>query len=103
MRMVISSPICFLSQVTGKRCEGKGAGEHLSGAFSKSVYEAAVNQEKQDARRSHKDLIPEENENNTQEEITVVVLNVSFYSTSYALYSIKNTEHSTHLPMLDCF
>ncbi|XP_055791044.1 ankyrin repeat domain-containing protein 1-like [Salvelinus fontinalis] len=61
--------------VTGKGCEGKGAGEHLSGAFSKSLYEAAVNQEKQDARRSHKDLIQEEIENNTQEEITVVNLN----------------------------
>uniref|UniRef100_A0AAZ3NPV0 Ankyrin repeat domain-containing protein 1 n=1 Tax=Oncorhynchus tshawytscha TaxID=74940 RepID=A0AAZ3NPV0_ONCTS len=61
--------------VTGKRCEGKGAGEHLSGACSESLYEAAVNQEKQDGRRSHKDLIPEENENNTQEEITVVNLN----------------------------
>ncbi|CAB1313217.1 unnamed protein product [Coregonus sp. 'balchen'] len=61
--------------VTGKRCEGQEAGEHLSEAFSKSVYEAAINQEKQDARRSHKDLIPEENENRTQEEITVVNLN----------------------------
>ncbi|CDQ73320.1 unnamed protein product [Oncorhynchus mykiss] len=61
--------------VTGKRCEGKEAGQHLSGACSESVYEAAVNQEKQDGWRSHKDLIPEENENSTQEEITVVNLN----------------------------
>ncbi|KAJ7984965.1 hypothetical protein DPEC_G00360210 [Dallia pectoralis] len=59
--------------VTGKRCEGREADQHLTGVFSESVYEAAVNQEKQDGRRLHKHLgnIPGTNER----EITVVNLN----------------------------
>lgn len=63
-------------QVSGKRFEGKEA-DHLDGG----EYEAAVNQEKEDDRRSHEDLVggtgtlPQEM-GCGPEEVSVVALNV---------------------------
>lgn len=74
--MLSISPL--LLQVTGKRSEGKEAGD-----FQGGVYEAAVNQEKQDDRRSQQELEvggdpPEEGDSSSEpEEISLVVLNVS--------------------------
>ncbi|XP_037543766.1 ankyrin repeat domain-containing protein 1-like [Nematolebias whitei] len=61
--------------VTGKRSEGKDAGD-----FHGGVYEAAVNQEKQDNHRSQQDLkvgedASEEGNNGSKLEINVVALN----------------------------
>ncbi|XP_071774308.2 ankyrin repeat domain-containing protein 1 [Centroberyx gerrardi] len=61
--------------VTGKRSEGKEADD-----FHGGVYEAAVNQEKQDDRRSHRELgggaLPEESDSGSeQEEVSVAALN----------------------------
>lgn len=63
--------------MTGKRSEGKEADD-----FQGGVYEAAVNQEKQDDRRSHKEVaaeggLSEECDSSTeQEEVNVAALNV---------------------------
>lgn len=72
----ISSPPSLLVQVTGKRSEGKE-----SDGFQGGVYEAAVNQEKQDDRRSHRELVDgglseEGDSGNEQEEVSVAALNV---------------------------
>ncbi|XP_062320098.1 ankyrin repeat domain-containing protein 1 [Osmerus eperlanus] len=57
--------------VTSKRSEG-----HESDGFLGGVYEAAVNQEKHDDRRSHKELSPPEQNNHVPEEVSVIALNV---------------------------
>lgn len=63
--------------MTGKRSEGKDAGD-----FHGGVYEAAVNQEKHDNHRLQQDLkegedTSEEGNNDSKLEINVVALNVS--------------------------
>lgn len=68
--------ISSLPQVSGKRSEGKEADD-----FQGGVYEAAVNQEKQDDRRSHRELaagdLSEENDSGSeQEEVSVAALSV---------------------------
>lgn len=66
-----------LLQVTGKRSEGKEADD-----FQGGVYEASVNQEKQDDHRSHTELgvgegLSEESDSGSeQEEVSVAALNV---------------------------
>lgn len=69
-------PISSLLQVSGKRSEGKEADD-----FQGGVYEAAVNQEKQDDRRSHRELVAgdlseEGDSGSEQEEVSVAALNV---------------------------
>ncbi|KAM8739593.1 ankyrin repeat domain-containing protein 1-like [Acanthopagrus schlegelii] len=61
--------------VSGKRSEGKEADD-----FQGGVYEAAVNQEKQDDRRSHSEMVnrdpsEESDSGSEQEEVSVVALN----------------------------
>lgn len=62
--------------MTGTRSEGKEAGD-----FQGGVYEAAVNQEKQDERRSQQEEggnATEEGDSGSEpEEISLVALNVS--------------------------
>lgn len=64
--------------MTGKRSEGKEADD-----FQAGVYEAAVNQEKRDDRRSHGELggvggaLSEESDSGgEQEQVSVAALNV---------------------------
>ncbi|XP_042288686.1 ankyrin repeat domain-containing protein 1-like [Thunnus maccoyii] len=57
--------------VTGKRSEGKEAAAN----FQDGVYETAVHQEKQDDRRSHKELAEENDSGREQEEVSVAALN----------------------------
>lgn len=56
--------------ITGKRCEGREAD-----GFTGGVYEAAVNQEKEDDRRSHKELAFPKKSDHEQEEVSVITLN----------------------------
>lgn len=66
----------FILQVSGKRSEGKEAD-----GFQGGEYEAAVNREKQDDRRSHRELVDgglseESDSGGEQEEVSVAALNV---------------------------
>lgn len=71
----MTSPPLSLLQVTGKRSEGIEADD-----FQGGVYEAAVNQEKQDDRRSHGELGVSgrlsDDSGGEQEEVSVAALNV---------------------------
>ncbi|KAI3363512.1 hypothetical protein L3Q82_012110, partial [Scortum barcoo] len=69
------SPPSFLLQVSGKRSEAKEAAD-----FQGGVYEAAVNQEKQDDRVTHGELVgggvsEESDSGSEQEEVSVIALN----------------------------
>lgn len=72
--------IVTTQQVSGKRYEGKEA-DSLEGG----EYEAAVNQEKEDDRKSHRELVggtlPQQM-GGDQEEVSVAALNVSKSQTS---------------------
>ncbi len=62
--------------MSGKRTEGKEVDK-----FQGGVYEAAVNQEKQDDCRSHRELVggglsEESDSGSEQEEVSVAALNV---------------------------
>lgn len=76
--------ISSLPQVSGKRSEGKEVVD-----FQGGVYEAAVDQEKQDDRRSHRELVggglsEESDSGSEQEEVSVAALNVrTHYSAAH--------------------
>lgn len=73
--------------MSGKRPEGKEADD-----FQGGVYEAAVNQEKQDDRRSHGEMVnrdpaEESDSGSEQEEVSVAALNVRTH---------EYTQHTQH-------
>lgn len=74
-----------LLQVSGKRSEGKEADD-----FQGGEYEAAVNQEKQDDRRSHRELVDgglseESDSGSEREEVSVAALNVRTWTVTTIL------------------
>lgn len=85
-RSVVNKSLSRL-QVSGKRSEGKEADD-----FQGGVYEAAVNQEKQDDRRSHGEMVnrdpaEESDSGSEQEEVSVAALNVRTH---------EYTQHTHH-------